>query len=157
MLLASGSVRNETLGPIVLFSDLCECFPYDDAVYMVSVSGAQLKHMIKYMLRDSALAGYHSEFYQLSNGLHVVYNRAGHSFVSFEFNGEPVEENSIYRIGLQKFHFINFDDFFDLPIAEVKKNGSPRAIATSCRGILDEYLSSHQNLDREVSGRLVIL
>ena len=39
----------------------------------------------------------------------------------------------------------------------VFKNGKPKIIATSTRTILDEYLSVHQNLDRKVSGRLVIL
>ncbi|MBP1554754.1 MAG: bifunctional metallophosphatase/5'-nucleotidase, partial [Oscillospiraceae bacterium] len=62
-LLGSGSIRNEQLGPIVTKGDLNECFPYDDAVHMVYVTGAQLKHMIKFMLRDSVFAGEHCEFY----------------------------------------------------------------------------------------------
>ena len=37
------------------------------------------------------------------------------------------------------------------------KNGKPKVISTSTRTVLDEYLSVHQNLDRKVSGRLVIL
>ena len=32
MMLGSGSVRNDSMGPLVQFSDLVECFPYDDSV-----------------------------------------------------------------------------------------------------------------------------
>ena len=35
-------------------------------------------------------------------------------------------------------------------------DGKPVVVATSCLGIFDEYLSNHQNLDRDITGRLVI-
>lgn len=156
MLLGSGSVRSTQLGPIVLFSDLCECFPYDDAAYMVKVTGAQFKHMIEYMIRDEVWEGAHCEFYQLSTGLRVEYDRATHTFTRFDFNGEPIDDNKLYKIGLQQFHYNNLDDFFNIPFDEIKANGAPVMVSTSCRSIFDEYLSSHQNLDRDITGRLVI-
>ena len=64
MLLGSGSVRTEELGPIVMLGTLTECFPYDDPVYMVNVTGRQLKDMLKYMMRDEVWQGVHCEFYQ---------------------------------------------------------------------------------------------
>jgi DNA helicase-2/ATP-dependent DNA helicase PcrA len=39
---------------------------------------------------------------------------------------------------------------------DVEPNGKPRRIATSCREVLDEYLSCHQNLDHRISGRFKI-
>lgn len=156
MLLGSGSVRTEQLGPIVLFSDLCECFPYDDAVYMLKVTGEQLKRMLAYMVRDEVWEGVHCEFYQLSSGLRVVYDRKTHSFDRFDFNGEPIEEEKIYKVGLQKYHYINFEEFFSVPFDEISANGTPVVVSTSCRSVFDEQLSSNQNLDREVTGRLVI-
>ena len=157
MLLASGSVRNPELGPAVLFSDLCECFPYDDTLFMLKVSGAQFKQMISFMLRDEVWEGSHCEFYQFSAGMRVVYDRTTHTFLEFSFRGLPVEENKIYTIGLQHYHFSNFEEFFSVALDEVIKNGKPKVIATSTRTVLDEYLSVHQNLDRKISGRLVIL
>ncbi len=157
MLLGSGSVRSTELGPIVLYSDLCECFPYDDASYMLQVTGAQFKHMIKYMVRDEVWEGIHNEFYQLSSGMRVVYDRATHEFLRFDLNGKPVEDEKIYKIGLQQFHFNNLEEFFNISFDEVSKNAKPVVVATSCLGIFDEYLSNHQNLDREITGRLVII
>ena len=156
MLLASGSIRNEELGAIVLYSDLCECFPYDDEIILIKVSGAQLKRMIKYMVRDEVWEGVHSGFYQFSDGMKVRYSLASHEFTRFDLNGEADDDNKIYRIGLQSYHFKNLEEFFSVSLDEVSKNGKPMIVSTSCRTILDEYLSSHQNLDRLVSGRLVI-
>ena len=157
MLLGSGSVRNTELGPIVLYSDLCECFPYDDASYMLQVTGAQFKRMIKYMVRDEVWEGIHNEFYQLSSGMRVVYDRATHEFLKFDLKGKPVEDDKIYKIGLQQFHFNNLEDFFNISFDEISENAKPVVVATSCLGIFDEYMSNHQNLDREITGRLVIL
>lgn len=157
MLLGSGSIRNPTMGPIVLYSDLCECFPYDDPLYMVKVTGRQLMNMIRYMLRDEVLLGHHSEFYQFSDGLEVVYDSQLRQFQAFNFEGQPIDELKLYKIGLQKYHFANFEKFFAVPLDEVIENGNARVIATSCRTILDEYMSSQQNLDHEVCGRLIIL
>jgi hypothetical protein len=39
MLVGSGSIRGETLGPVVKYLTLKEIFPYDDAVYMVHMYG----------------------------------------------------------------------------------------------------------------------
>jgi len=157
MLLASGSVRNPELGPTVLFCDLCECFPYDDSLYMLKVTGAQFKQMITFMLRDEVWEGSHCEFYQLSAGMRVVWDCNTHHFLDFSFRGLPVEDGKIYTIGLQHYHYSGFEEFFNIPLEEVTKNGKPKVISTSTRTVLDEYLSVHQNLDRKVSGRLVIL
>jgi len=156
MLLSSGSIRTTELGPIVLLSDLAECFPYSDAVHMCFVTGAQLRRMIRYMLRDEALDGGHSEFYQFSRGLAVEYDRMSHSFTRFDFRGAPMEDDRIYRVGLQDYHFKNFEFAFGMPIGEIYENGMPRIVATACQEILEEYLSVHQNLDHSVCGRLVI-
>ncbi|MCR5332347.1 MAG: bifunctional metallophosphatase/5'-nucleotidase [Lachnospiraceae bacterium] len=155
-LLGSGSIRNEQLGPVVTKGDLNECFPYDDAVHMVYATGAQLKHMVKFMLRDGVFAGEHCEFYQLSRGLLVEYDQASHSFLRFEFEGEPVDDEKVFTIGLQHFHFLNMAKSFDIRLEELEKNHKQRVVATSCTQIIEEALISglHQNAKGE--GRLIL-
>ena len=157
MLLGSGSIRNPELGPIVLLSDLVECFPYDDSIHLLKVYGSQLRKMIAYMLRDEVWQGVHSEFFQFSDGFRVTYDRKTHEFPEFSFHGEPVEDDRLYMVGLQNFSFNNTAYAFNMSLEEFEKNGATRVIATSCRDILDEYLSEHQNLNRECDGRLTIL
>ena len=157
MLLGSGSIRNTEMGPIVLYSDLCECFPYDDSIHRINVTGAQFKKMIGFMLRDEVFAGSHSEFYQFSDALRVTYNRESHAFIEFLYKGREIEDDRIYRIGLQYFHFKNVEDFFSVPYKEIVKNGDPKVLATSCRDVIDEYLSNNQFLDSCVCGRLTLI
>ena len=157
MLLGSGSVRCEELGPIVLYSDLCEAFPYDDEVYMLTVTGEMLKRMIKYMLRDEVWEGVHCEFYQFSEGLQVIYSREQKDFITFTFNGAPVEDNRTYTVGLQRFHYLNTHIGFGVSLDELNSLKKARIVSTSCREILDEYLSSHQRVDQKTQNRLVVI
>ncbi len=155
MLLGSGTIRTEKLGPIVTYGNLVECFGFDDGIFLVKVTGQQLKKMLLYTLRDEVWQGDHCEFYQYSDGLRAVYDKSGHCFKDLTFFGKPIEDNRIYSIGVEKFHYNNFEKFFSVPFADVEKNGKSRKISTSSREILEEYLSEHQNLDRKVTGRLV--
>ena len=79
----------------------------------------QLKKMIKHMVRDEVWAGEHCEFYQLSSGLRVTYDRATHEYTKFDFNGEPLDDEGVYKIGLQQFHFNNLEDFFNISFDEM--------------------------------------
>ena len=156
MLLGSGSIRNPELGPIVMLQDLMECFPYDDAIYMLSVTGKQLKKMILHVLRDEAFQGDHTEFYQYSHGVHIEYSRKEHKFLSFTFNKQPIDDKRLYTIGLQNYHFLNIEDGFGITQKEVEENGKARILATSCRDVLEEYMSTHQHLDSKGKGRLIV-
>ncbi len=156
MLLGSGSIRATEMNPIVLYGDLVEAFPYDDEIYMSTVSGGRLKNMIRYMLRDEVWKGVHCEFYQFSEGFRVVYDRANHRFLEFSLNGEEIPDDKLYTIGLQRFHYQNVNLGFGVTTEELSEVKTPRVVATSCRDVLDEYLSHHQRLDRRAGERLVI-
>ena len=156
MLVGSGSIRVNEFGPIILFSDLTECLPYDDSAIALWVTGAQLKKMILFMLRDEVWEGSHCEFFQLSEGVCVIYDKQGHKFKEFSLNGEPIEDEKLYKIGLQYYFYLNMKDFFSVSHEDIEPNGKPRRVATSCREVLDEYLSCHQNLEHRIDGRLKI-
>ena len=64
MLLASGSLRETQMGPIVQYRNLAQMFPYTDELFRIKVTGKQLKHMIEHLYREDALNGCHTEFYQ---------------------------------------------------------------------------------------------
>ena len=157
MLVGSGSIRVSEFGPIVQFSDLMECLPYDDSAIALWVDGAQLKKMILYMLRDEVWEGAHCEFFQFSEGVRVIYDRQSHILKEFSLYGEPIDDTKIYKIGLQYYFYLNMKDFFSVSTEDVEPNGKPRRIATSCREVIDEYLSCHQGLDHQISGRIKIL
>lgn len=156
MLMGSGAIRSYNLGPVVLYSDFTECFPYDEAVYMLPVTGEQLTRMIKRFLREEAFTGEHTEFYQLSQGMHVVWSRSGQCFKELTFDGKPLGAQQIYKIGLCKYHYSSLKPFLDITLEEVEANGRVRVLATSYRDVIEEYFMTHQHLKRELEGRLII-
>ena len=155
--LGSGSIRNTKLGPIVMFRDLCECFPYDDPVWMLTVTGEQVLKMLRRFLRAGAFNGEHTEFYQVSEGVQVKVKTSTGEVVEAKFDGADIDPEKRYTVGLQNFHFKNLKDFFDVSPEEAEAIKAPRMVATSVREILDEYLSSHQLLDQHVEDRIVLL
>jgi len=156
MLLGSGSIRADSLGPIVDYGKLKETFPYDDGIYMFKVTGAQLRRMMLYMLRDEAFAG-HTEFYQLSRGLRLVYSRGRRQLLEFSFGGKPIADEQVFSLGLQNFHFANLQKFLDLSYDEAGAIQIPRVVSTSCLDILDEYLTSHPMLEAVPGRRLEVV
>ncbi|MCI7132010.1 bifunctional UDP-sugar hydrolase/5'-nucleotidase [Mediterraneibacter faecis] len=155
-LMGSGAIRNYELGPVVHYQDLVECLPYDEAMYMVQVNGAQLERMLRYILREEAFEGEHTEFYQFSHGLRIVWSRSRQEFEALTLEGKALNEQKLYSIALSKYHYMNMQDFLTLSLEEAKANALPRVLATSCRDIIEEYMMVNPHLSREVEGRLVV-
>ena len=157
MLFSSGSVRTKQMGPLVIYQDLMECIAYDDSVHMMFITGGQLKRMLSFMLRDEVWQGAHNEFYQLSKGLKVVYNRETREMVEFSFEDEPIDDDRLFKVGIQDYHYKNFTEFFNVPLAEVEGNKKSVVMTTSVRDVIEEYFTTHQHLDRPIDGRLTLL
>ncbi|MBQ6621438.1 MAG: bifunctional metallophosphatase/5'-nucleotidase [Mogibacterium sp.] len=156
MLMGSGSIRKQVLGPIVDYQSMLENTPFDDLLWMLKVTGAQFRRMVQFILRDEAWEG-HTEFYQYSKGVRIVYRKSTHTIEEFKFRGEDIRDNQEILIALQNYHYNSFTDFFGVPIEEVATNMKPRVIATSVNNIVEEYFATHAGLDSRVEGRLVIL
>jgi 5'-nucleotidase/UDP-sugar diphosphatase len=157
MLFGSGAIRKKQLGPIVRYQDLKECLPYDEAVVMLEVTGKQFKHMIKHMLRDECYDDGHTEFYQVSKGVHIVYNRLTKVLEVCQLNGKDIYDEKIIKIGLTAgYHLDGFSKFFDVPIEEVYANKKPKTVITSCNAIFEELLSASTNFDSHLEDRILI-
>lgn len=155
MLLGSGSIRSDELGPTVAYGGLTEAFPFDDGVYMFRATGELFKRMMLYMLREEAFVG-HTEFYQLSRGMKLVYSRKEKCFREFSYFGREIKDTDVFKIGMQTYHFTNIEAFLNVTYAEIGAIEKPRIVAVSCIDVLDDYLSAHGALDGSVEGRIVI-
>ncbi len=156
MLMGSGAIRSYSLGPVVHYADLVECLPYDDAVYMLKVTGTQLERMIRHILRDEAFQGEHTEFYQFSHGMRIVWSRSGQVFRELTLDGEVLHADRLYSVAMQKYHYNNLKPFLNITLEEAEQNGKIRVLSTSARDVVEEYLTVNQHLSREVEGRLVV-
>ena len=156
MMMGSGSIRKKELGPVIEYQDMMENTPFDDSIWMLEVTGAQFRRMIQHILRDEAWTG-DTEFYQYSKGVHIVYRKSTHCIETLQFRGEDITDDMHLKIAIQNFHYLNFDEFFGVPLAEVARNRKPRVVVTSLQNIIEEYFATNNNLDAHVEGRLVIL
>ena len=156
MFMGSGSIRKKAMGPLVDYQDMVENTPFDDQLWMVKVTGKEFRHMIQFIMRDEAWEG-HTEFYQFSKGVKIVYRKSTHKIEELSFRGKEVTDDDEFLIALQNYHFTNFEKFFDVPFGPVKERMRPRVVASSVNNIIEEYLTVHQGLDAHVEGRIVIL
>ena len=157
MLHASGSLRSHFIGPVMTLKDLQEMEPFDEEVYRYMVTGKQLRRMMKYMLREEAFdADAHTEFYQFSEGMRVVYNRKKKKVVSLTMYGQEVGDEEILRVGMHQFHFKNLQTGLGISEAEVARNGMPKVVATRSLGLLEEYFTSRPFITASIEKRLVI-
>ena len=156
MLFGSGSIRKKELGPVIEYQDMIENTPFDDPIYMVEVTGEQLRRICLHLMRDDAWVG-ETEFYQFSKALHLTYRKSTHTLEELTFKGEPVTDDMRIRLGLQGYHYNNFDAFFGVPLEEVKKNMRPKVVATSQNNIIEEYFATNDALDAHVEGRITVL
>ena len=155
MLCGSGSIRKTQIGPVLTQGDLRELVPFDDQLFTLKVTGAQLRHMLAYVLRDEILDGAHGEFYQFSRDFYVTYDRGRQCLERLEFAGRPLEDDQVLSVGLQEYHYMNFEAFFGLPMAGLE-DGKGKVVATSLRDVLEEYFAQAHQPDAQVEGRLVI-
>ena len=157
VMLGSGSIRKKEVGPVFTRRDFFETMPFEEKLYRLKVTGRQFRQMYAYMLRDEALEGDHTEFYQYSRGLAVEYNAKERSFNHFTFLGSPLQNDSVFTLGMQGYHFTNFESFFGFPVDEVVENAKPTILATCLNDVLEEHFSSQTTVDSHIEGRLVIL
>lgn len=156
MLMGSGSIRKTEMGPIVEYQDMIENTPYDDKIWMLKVTGEQFRRMVLHICRDEAWEG-HTEFYQFSQGMRIVYRKSTHELEEFKLNGEDIVPGREILIAIQNYHFASFDEFLGVPLSEVEQNMRPRVVASSLNNIVEEFLATHPGLDAHVEGRLVVL
>ena len=156
MMFGSGAIRKKKLGPIVEYQELLENTPFDDCLWMVEVTGAQFRQMVQHIMRDEAWKG-ETEFYQFSKGVHIKYRKSTHTIEELTFNGNKIKDDDKLTIGLQNYHYTNFDEFLGVPLEEVSKNRKPRVVATSVNNIIEEYFVTHPGLDAHVEGRIEIV
>lgn len=156
MMMGSGAIRKQEMGPIIEYQDMLENTPYDDKLWMFKVTGAQFRRIVQHVLRDDAWED-HTEFYQFSKGVHIQYRKSTHAIEQLQFNGVDIADDQELLIAVQSYHFNNFDEFLGVPLAEVSANMKPRVVASAVNNIFEEYIATHPGLDSHVEGRITVL
>jgi len=154
VLVGSGSIRTNTLGPVVTLKDLLACFPYDDYLCRHEINGEQLMRMFEHFMRKENRTG-EGECYQVNSKVRAVYDEKEERLLGLMVDGEKVEKEKNYTVLVQGYHFKNSEAYLNISTEELGLMGKSKTVTTSAQEVIKEYMMSHQNLDRAVEGRLI--
>jgi len=154
VLVGSGSIRVEEIGPLVTLKDFKACFPYDDFLNRYTASGNKLKKIFSYIMRNENRDG-EGECYQVNEGIEAVHDEKAGTLQSLKVKGEPIDDNKLYTVCIQGYHFNNSADYLGITNEELLEAGNHKVITTSAQEVLEEYLKNNQNISRDLEGRLV--
>ncbi len=152
--IGSGSIRTKMLGPVVTLRDMKQAFPYDEGYLKYTITGEQLQVIFSYIMRKDNRNG-EGECYQVNSGVKAIYDDIFQRLVSLQVGGQEVDKDRLYVIGLTDYHAANCEKNIGLSMEALTANGPMKVGASSMQTVLEEYLHGHQNLNREVEGRLV--
>jgi 5'-nucleotidase len=154
MMVGSGSIRSEELGPVVTLNDLLSCFPYDDTLTRFEITGDKLTKIFSHVMRKENRDS-EGECYQVNQKVKAIYDDSSEELVSLKINDIQVSDLEPYTICLQGYHVSNSGEYLNISNEELLQSGSSRVISTSAQEVLEEYLRNHQNITRRIEGRLV--
>jgi 5'-nucleotidase/UDP-sugar diphosphatase len=154
MFAGSGAIRSKELGPAVTLGDFKACFPFDDAIKRYTVTGRQLRRIFSHIMRPENRTG-EGECYQVNAAVRAVYNDGTKTLESLEVNGNAVQDEARYTLGLTGYHADNCAKNLDMSPEELGALSGAKVIATSCVSFLDEYFRAHPNISAAVKGRLI--
>jgi 5'-nucleotidase/UDP-sugar diphosphatase len=106
-LINGGFIRNDkqyAAGATITQADVLEMLPFARPIVLMDIRGADLRRGIEQMLVHTPAAS--GAFPQLSRGIELRYNPLAppmSKVVSLSLNGEPVEDERLYRVATSKF------------------------------------------------------
>lgn len=153
VLLGSGSVRSQKLGPVVTLKDFKSCFPYDDSLTKFYINGERLKKIFSHIMRKENRDG-EGECYQVNKGVRAVYSDAAQQLIELKINGEPVDGEKTYSLCLQGYHVANCSAYLNVSLQELEEAQCSKVVSTSVQEVLEESLRNQNNVKPVLEGRL---
>ncbi len=152
--IGSGSIRQNEMGPVVTVGDVVQILPYDTSFSRCVITGKQLGEIFTYIMRAENRTG-EGECFQVNGNVRAVFDDASCTLENLTINGKPLNQSAPYSIGLSGYHVKYSKKCINLSDEDLSALDAPKVTATSMQTVLEEYLRSHQNLSKQVEGRLV--
>ena len=154
MLLGSGSIRAHELGPVVTLASLKSTYPYEDSLNRYCISGKRLKTIFSHIMRLEN-RNQEGECFQVNRNIEAVYSDIKGELESLRVKNKDVEDNKEYTLTIQGYHLANSKKNLGLEAEELEDLGPGKVVSTSDYDVIEEWLRTHPNVNKEVEGRLV--
>ena len=155
--LASGSIRKESLGPIITLKDFLEVFPFEDGIISFNMTGAQLRKVMTFLMREEVFdADAHCEWYQISGNFFCEYDRGTREILTLTMFGNDVKDSDVFRAAMQEYHYLSMNEYMGITIEEIEQNGQPEELAVKGQNVLKEFFARNDFIKLDGKPRLRI-
>jgi 2',3'-cyclic-nucleotide 2'-phosphodiesterase (5'-nucleotidase family) len=143
----------KSCGPDVKLETLKKLYPYDDNFVNVRLTGREIRSAFEYLFSLKPDGSVMNGTFQYSRGFKLVadmerYKERGCRMEYIGLNGEAIEDERIYTVGMTKNCLRKFKRYFGLTVPEEKVS----LMAVSTFGDLARWMIT-QNKKISVSGR----
>lgn len=133
VIVQSGSLRLKACGPDVTLETLKQLYPYDDNFIKVTLTGKEIRKAFTYLFSLKPDGSVMNGTFQYSRGFRLVadfenYKERGCRMEYIGLNGEALDDEKVYTVGMTKNCLIKFKRYFGFEIPE--ENTSLVAIST---------------------------
>ena len=125
VILQSGSIRLKSCGPNVTLETLKRLYPYDDSFVNVSLTGSEIRQAFGYLFSLKSDGSVMNGTFQYSRGFKLVadiegYKERGCRIEYIGLNGEEIDDERTYTVGMTKNCLSKFKRYFGFKIPEAK-------------------------------------
>jgi 5'-nucleotidase len=123
VIVQSGSIRLKACGPSVKLETLKALYPYDDSFVNVTMTGKEIRQAFTYLFSLKPDGSVMNGTFQYSRGFRVVadlekYKERGARLDYIGLNGEPIDDDKTYTVGMTKNCVTKFKRYFGVVIPE---------------------------------------
>lgn len=125
VILQSGSIRLKSCGPGITLEMLKQLYPYDDNFVNVTFTGREIKQAFEYLFSLKPDGSVMNGTFQYSRGFKLVadlerYKERGCRMEYIGLNGEPLDDDRLYKVGMTKNCLNKFERYFGFEVEEEK-------------------------------------
>ena len=125
VIVQSGSIRLKACGPGVTLETLKKLYPYDDSFVDVSLTGKEIRQAFGYLFSLKPDGSVMNGTFQYSRGFRLVadlekYKERGCRVEYIGLNGEPLDDERSYTVGMTKNCLTKFKRYFGFAVPEGK-------------------------------------
>ena len=127
VIVQSGSIRLKSCGPEIKLETLKKLYPYDDNFVNVSLTGKEIRQAFSYLFSLKPDGSVMNGTFQYSRGFKLIadvekYTERGCRMEYIGLNGEELDDERIYTVGMTKNCLRKFKRYFGFDVPEERVN-----------------------------------
>ena len=127
VIVQSGSIRLKSCDPNVTLEKLKKLYPYDDNFINVTLKGSEIRKAFEYLFSLKSDGSVMNGTFQYSRGFKLIadlenYKEQGCRLEYIGLNGEAIDDERTYTVGMTKNCLNKFKRYFGFKIPEERRN-----------------------------------